>query len=92
MENSKYFFALDEMLFVNYAMFLFFTLNNAPFLYRFIFIGPSVCHSSFNMLSRFNSSDYASRNFNWPGGFFHLIPTVIGFVFCTRRSIKIFSI
>ena len=72
-------------------MFLLFSLINVPFLHKLILKSPSLCHSSFKIFSVFKISNNVSRNRNWSGGFY-IIPTVIGFVFGIRSSIKIFFI
>ena len=51
----------------------------------------SITHSSFKIFSAFKLSDNVSRNLNWSSGLY-IIPTIVGFVFAIRSSIKIFSI
>ena len=81
LHNSKYFFALSEVLSVHFTMFLLFSLTNVLFSHKLIFKSPSICHSSFKIFTVFKI---------FTG--LHIIPAVIGFVFGIRNSIKMFSI
>ena len=91
LQNSKCFFASGDILLVPFTMFLLFSLIKVPFSHKLIFKSASIYHSSFKIFSVFKLSDNVSRNLNWFGGF-HIIPTVICFVFGIRSSVKILSI
>ena len=77
LQNSKYFFATDEILLVLFTMVLLFSLSNVPFSHKLIFKSPGMCHSSFKIFSVFKPSDNVSRNLNWSSSLY-IIPTVIG--------------
>ena len=91
LQNSKHFFASGDILLVPFTMFLLFSLINVSFSHKLIFKPPSICHSLFRIFSLFKLSDNVSRNLNWSGGLY-IIPTLIGFIFAIRSSIKIFYI
>ena len=91
LQNSKYFFASDEILLVYFTMFLFSSLKKVPFSNKFKFRSACICRSSFNIFSLFELSHNVSRNLNWSGKLY-IIQTVIGFVFGIRSLIKTFPI
>ena len=57
-QNSKYFLVPDEIFFVSFIMFLFFSVNIEYFLDMSIFRSLSIYHSSFNIFSAFKLSDH----------------------------------
>ena len=89
LQNYKYFFASSEILLVPFTMFLLVSLINVPFSHKLIFKSPSICHSLFKIFSVFRLSENVSRNLNWSGSLY-INPTVFGFVFRIRSSIKYF--
>ena len=85
-KNSKYFLVSDQILFIPFILFVFFSVNIVQFLDMPTFKSCIIYHSSFNIFSAFKLS-YMSKNLNWSGGFY-VILAVISLVFGIRGSVK----